>query len=202
MLLAEKLARQIGERTLFRDLSLSLDAGETVVIRAPSGAGKTLLLRSLAWLDPPAAGRLTLDGRTPVEWGAPEWRARVTYVAQRPPKLTGTAAEWLAAVAEIKSQCARSASDPRAHTEEWGLAPGVWEQPFGELSGGEQQRVALAVALSRQPQVLLLDEPTSALDLDVARRVEATLAGRAKIWVTHDAAQTERIGGRVMELAP
>jgi ABC-type iron transport system FetAB ATPase subunit len=202
VLVANKLTRRINGRILFRDLSFTVDRGDTLVVHAPSGAGKTLLLRLLAWLDPPDDGGVTLEGRTPVEWGVPSWRAHVTYVAQRPPRVIGTAATWLAAVAELAVQRARSTSDAREHAATWGLPASIWEQPFAELSGGEQQRLALAVALSREPDVLLLDEPTSALDVDVARRVEASLRGRTLVWVTHDATQTGRVGGRVLELAP
>ena len=197
MLVAENLTRRVNGRTLFEGLSFTVDRGEALVVRAPSGAGKTLLLRLLAWLDPPDAGGVTLTGKSPVEWGVPLWRSRVTYVAQRPPKLTGTAADWLADVADLASQRQRGASDAREHALAWGLPAGAWEQPFSELSGGEQQRVAMAIALSREPDVLLLDEPTSALDLDVAERVEASLRGRTLVWVTH---QSTRIGGRVLEL--
>jgi len=202
MLVAENLTRTVNGRTLFRDLSFTVERGETLVVRAPSGAGKTLLLRLLAWLDPLEDGGVTLAGKTPVEWGVPVWRSRVTYVAQRPPKMNDTAAAWLTAVTELASQRDRNTSDAHAHAASWGLPAQAWGQPFSELSGGEQQRVAMAIALSREPDVLLLDEPTSALDLDVAKRVEASLRGRTLVWVTHDAVQAERIGGRVLELVP
>jgi ABC-type iron transport system FetAB ATPase subunit len=143
-----------------------------------------------------------LDGRTPETWGVPVFRSRVTYVAQRPPQLAGTAAAWLAAVSELTAQRGRQTSDARIHGEAWGLPASAWDQPFSELSGGEQQRVAMAIALSREPDVLLLDEPTSALDLEVAKRVESSLRGRTLLWVTHDDPQTERVGGRVLELVP
>jgi len=68
------------------------------------------------------------------------------------------------------------------------------------LSGGEAQRAALAVAVSRKPTVLLLDEPTSALDPATMAEVEASLAGQTAIWVTHDDAQAERLGGRRLSL--
>ncbi len=202
MLTAHDLTRRVNGRTLFADLSFALEDGESLLVRAPSGAGKTLLLRLLAWLDAPDRGAVRLRGRTPEEWGVPAFRARVTYVAQRPPRITGTAEDWLAAVAGLTGQRGRTPGDARAYGEAWGLADDVWRQSFAELSGGEQQRVALAVALSREPEVLLLDEPTSALDLDVAVRVEESLGGRTRVWVTHDDAQAERVGGRIVELSP
>ncbi|OGR11113.1 MAG: hypothetical protein A2341_21875 [Deltaproteobacteria bacterium RIFOXYB12_FULL_58_9] len=82
------------------------------------------------------------------------------------------------------------------------MAKENWQQPFAKLSGGEQQRLLLAMALSQEPDVLLLDEPTSALDAAVVDTVERTLRGCTAVWVTHDAEQARRVGTRVMELSP
>lgn len=202
MLKADRLTRRVNGRALFQGLSFVVERGESLVVRAPSGAGKTLLLRLLAWLDPPEGGAVTLAGKSPVEWGVPTYRSRVTYVAQRPPKVVGSARDWLASVTELATQRGRNPGDATEHALSWGLPAAAWQQPFSELSGGEQQRVALALALSREPDVLLLDEPTSALDLDVAMRVESSLRGRTLVWVTHDQAQTERVADRVLELGP
>ncbi len=185
---------------MFEDFSLTLDAGESVVIEAPSGAGKTLLLRLLAWLEPPDQGMVRLDGRTPSEWGVPEWRSRVTYVAQRPSVLNGTPAEHAAHVARLVAQRSRGARDPIEIGLRWDLPAAVWSRPWARLSGGEQQRAALAISLSRQPDVLLLDEPTSALDADAAGKVEQDLRGRQLIWVTHDATQAKRVADRAVGL--
>lgn len=84
-----------------------------------------------------------------------------------------------------------------------GLDPAVvLEQQWKSLSGGQAQRLSLAVAAALRPSVLLLDEPTSALDPDSARRVEAAVksCGAAVLWVTHDEAQPARVGGRQLEL--
>lgn len=194
------LTRRLGDRTLFEDFSLTLEGGESVALKAPSGAGKTVLLRLLAWLEPPDHGTVRLDGRTPSEWGVPAWRRRVTYVAQRPAVLNGTPAEHASQVARLAAQRSREASDPIEIASRWGLPPEVWSRPWARLSGGEQQRAALAIALSRQPEVLLLDEPTSALDDEAAARVEADLRGRQLVWVTHDAAQACRVADRVVGL--
>jgi len=172
--------------------------GDVLVVRGPSGCGKTCLLRLLAWLDAPDEGRVTLGERGPADIGAPWWRRRVAYVPQTPPALQGTPAEFLARVGTFRTGNARR--DPVGIAEGWGLPPSTWDQPWSRLSGGERQRALLALGLCGDPEVLLLDEPTSALDDEATAAVEATLSGRTAVWVTHDAAQADRVATNVLEL--
>jgi len=197
---AHGLTRRVGERVLFSDLSLTVNRGEVVVVQAPSGAGKTLLLRLLAWLDPADAGSVELEGVSPPRMGVPTWRSRVVYVGQRPAPLRGCALDFLREVQGFASH--RRGRDAVEIAQGWGMAKENWQQPFAKLSGGEQQRLLLAMALSQEPDVLLLDEPTSALDAAVVDTVERTLRGCTAVWVTHDAEQARRVGTRVMELSP
>ena len=199
-LTVHSLSVRVGDRTLFTDLSLSLKTGDLLVLQGPSGSGKSLLLRAIAYLIEPTSGTLTLAGRGPEEWGVPAWRSEITYVPQRPASLATTPAAHHALIAELAAQRARPASDPIALAESWGLPCETWDKSWTTLSGGEAQRVALAIAISRQPSVLLLDEPTSALDPVSTAKVEASLADRTVIWVTHDTAQAERLGGRRISL--
>jgi len=189
-----------GARLLFDGLDLELQPGQAWVIRAPSGSGKTLLLRMLATLDPLESGVLTLGGRPPQEWGSPQWRVRVSYVAQTPAVLPGTPSDAMDQLRALGVQRHRPADDPIALACQWGLPETAWAQPWSELSGGERQRVALAIALSRRPDVLLLDEPTSALDVEARDAVEATLRGRTLLCAAHDVDQAQRLGAQVLEL--
>ncbi len=194
------LRKVMGDRTLFEGLSFAVRPRQRVVVRGPSGAGKTRLLRLLAALDRPDGGSLALDGRSPDQWGCTAWRTAVTYVAQRTPTLSGTPAEHRDLVARFAAQRGRPAEDPVALAEAWGLPGEAWGRPWSSLSGGEAQRAALAVAVARRPAVLLLDEPTSALDPESQALVEATLADRTAVWVTHDPHQAERVATDVLEL--
>ncbi|KAJ1732051.1 hypothetical protein LPJ72_003622 [Coemansia sp. Benny D160-2] len=191
---------------LFYDVGFTLHAGEVIAVRGPSGVGKTTILRCIAQLTTCEAGVCTLQtakgSKTPQELGVPQWRAEVMYVPQRPAQMAGTPLDFVDMVNSFRVQTARDHYDPVEIAEDWGIAAELWEKKWPELSGGEQQRIALAVALSCDPQVLLLDEPTSALDPESTLMVEDTLASRTCIWITHDDNQAKRIASRVLELHP
>lgn len=200
MLQAEGLCRRIENAALFEGLCLSLEAGERLVVRGPSGSGKSLLLRSLAGIDPLDAGTLSLDGRGLLEWGGPAWRAEVLYVHQTPPVLPGSPASLWEGLRGLAIQRERTHGDPKTVAEALALTPAAWTREWSVLSGGERQRAALAIAVAAAPRVLLLDEPTAALDDSARELAEAVLAEHTAIWVSHDAEQASRIGARTLDL--
>eukprot|EP00879_Flechtneria_rotunda_P006770 GHRR01007114.1.p1 GENE.GHRR01007114.1~~GHRR01007114.1.p1 ORF type:complete len:187 (+),score=64.26 GHRR01007114.1:640-1200(+) len=130
------------------------------------------------------------------------WRAQVMYVHQSRVNYKGTPAELFALVESFGSQRGKKRGDLKAVIRDLGLQPGVLNQPWPELSGGQAQRVSLALAIALQPKVLLLDEPTSACDQEATVRVEAALkeCSSAIVWVTHDNQQPHRVGGKILEL--
>ncbi|KAK9843236.1 hypothetical protein WJX74_009070 [Apatococcus lobatus] len=196
------LQRSVAGHAILTGLSFQVRIGEVLFIRGASGVGKSLLLRALAYLDPIEGGVLTLEGRTPEQLGVPKWRARVTYVPQTRVLNKGTPSELYFAAQQFKAQKGRPRSDLPAIIHDLGLEPGVLNQQWSELSGGQAQRVVLALALALQPKILLLDEVTSALDHDAVLKVEKVLkaCGAALIWVTHNDTQPARVGGRVLVL--
>jgi putative ABC transport system ATP-binding protein len=168
--------------------SLALAAGECVAVKGPSGAGKTLLLRAIADLDP-NQGLVSLEGRDRSTIPGPEWRRLVGYMPAEPGWWAETVGEhfgdWTAA----------------AVVTNLGLSEEAKSWPIARLSTGERLRLALVRALIMQPKVLLLDEPTAALDAASVAAVESLIAiriraGLAVLWVTHDADQAGRIARR------
>jgi len=174
---------------ILKPASLALAAGECIAVWGPSGAGKTLLLRAIADLDP-NHGLVSLEGRDRSTIPGPEWRRLVGYVPAEPGWWAETVGEhfgdWTAASAVLTNL-----GFPE-EAKSWSIA---------RLSTGERLRLALVRALILRPKVLLLDEPTSALDAASVAAVESLIvtrmrAGLAVLWVTHDADQASRIGRR------
>ncbi|KAJ2220759.1 hypothetical protein IWW45_009035 [Coemansia sp. RSA 485] len=196
-----------GSDHLFYDVNFDLHENQVLVVRGPSGVGKTTILRCIAQLTPHDAGICSLVTKgdkylTPSQIGIPKWRADVMYVPQRPAQLAGTPLDFVDMVNSFHVQEGREHYDPVEIAEDWGIGQEMWDKKWPELSGGEQQRIALAVALSCDPKVLLLDEPTSALDPQSTLLVEETLAQRTCVWITHDDAQAKRIASRVLTIHP
>lgn len=171
--------------------SLDLAAGECVAIRGPSGAGKTLLLRALADLDP-NAGEVVLDDQARDAMPAPSWRRLVTYVASEPGWWADTVgahfADWPTAAPLLVAL---------------GLPQNCGDWPIARLSSGERQRLGLIRAMIQEPRVLLLDEPTSSLDEGGTVAVEALIdqfqgRGGSALWVTHDPGQARRVASRCL----
>jgi ABC-2 type transport system ATP-binding protein len=193
VLLAEGLTKRYGDREALRSVSLSAARGELVAIIGPNGAGKTTLLSILAGIQEPDAGSVD---RAPGEIG---WVPQQAAVYS---KLT--VAENLLLFARLEK-----AEDPAAEVERMleltGLADRAGDQ-VGVLSGGNRQRVNIAIGLLGRQPILLLDEPSSALDPRQRERVwdfVLSLAGggTAVVYSTHDIAEAERHANRVVVLA-
>jgi putative ABC transport system ATP-binding protein len=199
-----------GEATVraLRDVDLDVHPGEVIVVLGPSGSGKTTLLNVMGAIEPATAGRVILGGQDLAGAGA-ELLARVrrdtvSFVFQFFNLIaTLTAAENVRLIAELTSRAPRAEID--AAVAETLVAVGLAgraEHFPGQLSGGEQQRAAIARALVTGPRLLLCDEPTGALDLETGRAVlgllqdQATHAGRSVVIVTHNsgvAAMADRV---------
>ncbi|MDE5440845.1 ATP-binding cassette domain-containing protein [Bradyrhizobium sp. CSA207] len=183
-----------GLKRLHISVSFDLQDSECVALQGPSGVGKTLLLRSIADLDP-NEGTVKLDGTLREAMPAPAWRKRVTYLAAEP--------GWWS---DIVQDHFSGWDDALPLVTRLGLPPSCGPWPVQRLSTGERQRLGLVRALMLQSRVLLLDEPTSALDSASVAAVESLIAervsnGTSVVWSTHDDAQASRVGSRVFVMS-
>lgn len=194
---AEGLGFAAGGVEIIRGLDLLLEPGAPTLILGPNGAGKSVLLRLLHGLLRPTAGAL--------RWSLPEAEARrrQAMVFQRPVMLRRSALANVAYPLRLAGMPGAEAA-ARAALERVGLAA-LADRPARLLSGGEQQRLALARAWALAPEVLFLDEPTAALDPAATRQVEEIVAaiaagGTKVVMTTHDLGQARRLAGDVLLL--
>ncbi len=177
LLQAQGISRRhpAGGHWLLDHVSLEIRAGERAVVSGPSGAGKTLLMRAVAMLDPLDAGTVLWQDRKIFREAVPQYRASVIYCHQRPAMLAATVEEALRRPYALKIHRAKKFARPwiLERLARLGRQESFLGQPVANLSGGEMQMVALLRAVQLDPQVLLLDEPTAALDPKTSAEVEA-----------------------------
>ncbi len=190
---------------ILQDVSVAVERGGALTLMGPSGSGKSTLLRCLNRLVEPTAGTVRFDGRDIRSLDPRELRRRAALVMQTPVLFEGTVRDNLRL---RPADTPGDFADARlgAGLAEVGLEPAVLDRDAATLSGGEKQRVTLARALLRDPQVLLLDEPTSALDPPNVTRVVEVIArlrearGLSLIAVTHQPELARRLGGGLLYL--
>jgi tungstate transport system ATP-binding protein len=193
----EKLEFTSGKLQLIRDISVTIDSPGTTVLMGPNGAGKSLLLRLMHGLLEPGAGKVLWNDAQP----GSEVRSRQAMVFQRPVLLRRSVLANLEFVLQQRKLPVKR-DDCNELLHRVGLE-GLQDRPARLLSGGEQQRLAVARALAIRPQVLFMDEPTSSLDPSSTAVIETiireTAAARVKIFfVTHDIGQGRRLANDVM----
>jgi putative ABC transport system ATP-binding protein len=187
-------------------ICIELRAGDRLAIIGPSGAGKTVLLRAIAMLDPIEEGTIHLRGRAIPPDAIPQYRSEVVYLHQRPALLDGSVATNLEHPYSLKVHRTKRFDRDRIVALLGGLGrdEGFLDKSGRDLSGGEAQIVALLRAIQLDPAVLLLDEPTASLDQGAARAIEGLAGrwleedsgGRAVVWISHDPEQARRVGTR------
>jgi osmoprotectant transport system ATP-binding protein len=209
MIELRNLTKRYGSTTAVDDLSLTVAAGEMLVLLGGSGSGKTTTLKMINRLIEPTAGHVRIDGVDAARMPPYLLRRRIGYVFQRIglfPHMT--IAENIAVTPELvrwpRARIASRVDELLALVE---LDPAaVRDRRPSELSGGEQQRVGVARALAAEPRVMLLDEPFGALDaltrdhlqesfVRIRRALDLTV-----IFVTHDLVEAMLLGDRIAVL--
>ena len=203
----EDLNKWFGDFHVLRDINMSVNRGEVVVVIGPSGSGKSTLIRCINRLEEHQQGRIFVDGTelTDDVRNIDLIRRETGMVFQQFnlfPHLSVMANITLAPVRVRKWK--RSEAEERAmfYLEKVGIPEQAQKYP-GQLSGGQQQRVAIARALTMGPKVMLFDEPTSALDPEVIGEVLEVMVNLARegmtmCVVTHEMGFAREVGHRVI----
>jgi tungstate transport system ATP-binding protein len=196
-LILDNVSLTARDVTILDRLSLTLSAGAPTMLVGPNGSGKSSLMRVAMGLVTPTGGHVTYGGRT----GVPPVRRAIVF--QRPVMLRRSAAANLTyalAAAGVK----RAERDAAAQEllDRVGLGH-LGDRPARRMSGGEQQRLAIARALAKDPEILFLDEPTASLDPAATKATEDIIAGIAArgikiVMATHDLGEARRLGGEIV----
>ncbi|BDH14939.1 ATP-binding cassette domain-containing protein [Streptomyces hygroscopicus] len=192
----EKLSKAFGNRTLWSDVTFTVGRGEMVALVGPSGSGKSTLLNCLGLLDMPSAGAIRHEGKDVTRFGRREIRRFrrdiLGYLFQNYALMENAtvATNLKVAVTPRQASQGKTSTSIAEALDRVGLA-GREQEKIYHLSGGEQQRVALARLMVKEPALVLADEPTGALDhahttmvVDILR--EMSKAGCAVVIATHN----------------
>jgi tungstate transport system ATP-binding protein len=193
----EAICVRAGAVDILREVTLEIGAGAPTLLLGPNGSGKSTLIRVGMCLVAPGMGRITFGGRASAN------AVRSAIVFQKPVMLRRSAGANIAFALSAAGRPTDAATIARLLAQV-GLA-GMEDRPARRLSGGEQQRLALARALARAPEVLFLDEPTASLDPAATKSVEDIIArisaeGVKIVMATHDLGQARRLAGDVVFL--
>jgi glutamate transport system ATP-binding protein len=199
--------KHFGDLHVLQDISLTVAAGEVVVVVGPSGSGKSTLCRTINRLEPIDSGDIAIDGQAlPVEGAAlARHRANVGMVFQ---SFNLFAHRSILDNVTLAPRKVRGTSRREAEVEAMALLErvGIQEKAHqfpAQLSGGQQQRAAIARALAMHPKVMLFDEPTSALDPEMVSEVLDVMVslaseGMTMVVVTHEMGFARRAADRVI----
>ncbi|MGB5987793.1 MAG: ABC transporter ATP-binding protein [Desulfobacterales bacterium] len=203
----EQISKRFGSVVALRDVNLHLPHGRLVCFLGPSGCGKTTLLRLIAGLEPPSAGRILLDGEDITQTPAHKRNFGMVFqsLALFPHLSVG---ENIAYSLKIRKVGRDGRAQRIAELLELVQLPEMADRHVAQLSGGQRQRVAIARALAVDPRLFLLDEPLSALDAKLREEMQVELRmlqqrlGITTIVVTHDQREAMTMSDLVVVMGP
>jgi len=201
----QNIYKKFGKRVSARDLNLDIREGEFFTILGPSGSGKSTVLRMIAGLEIPDSGEVLVHGRNVTKM--PPWHRQIGMVFQHYANFPHLNVEQNIAYGLRRLRLTKQAQKDRV-SELLALVgmQGFESRHVAQLSGGEQQRIAIARALAPRPDILLLDEPLSALDEKIRREMQHELreiqqsTGTTFIYVTHDQEEALTMSDRIAVL--
>ena len=196
-----------GERTVIRDLTLSIEKGEFVTIIGPSGCGKTTLLKMVNALMTPVSGDIFVDGKNIRDSDLTALRRNIGYAIQGNVLFPHMSVEKnIAFVPNLLNK--RDKERTRQAVRKWikmvGLEESMLSRYPNQLSGGQQQRVGIARALAASPEILLMDEPFGAVDEITRASLQDEIlrifreTGITILFVTHDIHEALKLGTKVL----
>lgn len=198
LLNAEKISKGYSDRQLLDGCSLAVGQGDKIGLIGVNGTGKSTLLKVMAGVDFPDSGTVTRSGGVRVAYlpQNPEFAPETTVLQQ---VMTGVAIDKARA---REAKVVQQADEYQCKSILTQLGLSDYDQPIGQLSGGQKRRVALACALAAESEVLILDEPTNHIDSEMVDWLESYLKRyqRAILMVTHDRYFLERVVNRIVEL--
>ena len=198
-----------GSKLVVEDISLALRPGQVLTLLGPNGSGKSTLLRTIAGLHPMAGGQITVDGVPVKELTRRQMAQKITYMPQSRtiPNITARKmvlhgrGPYLSYPRRYRKEDYEAARRAMERSDAWELA----DSPVQSLSGGQRQKVYLAMAMAQETQTILMDEPTTYLDIQhqlslmtVAQRMAGQ--GTAVVLVLHDLCLALRFSDRCVLL--
>lgn len=206
MIKLENVNKDFGGINVLKDINLTVNKGEKLVVIGPSGSGKSTLIRCMNYLEEPTLGKVTVDGYDlKFKKSLSKVRQYTAMVFQQfnlYPHMTVLDNLTLAPM-KLQNVSKKEAEESGLkYLERVGLKDKAYSYP-SQLSGGQQQRVAIARALNMHPKIMLFDEPTSALDPEMIQEVLDVLVGLSKenitmVVVTHEMGFAKQVADRII----
>ena len=200
------LNKYFGDLHVLKDINLTVEAGEKLVVIGPSGSGKSTLIRCIDWLEEPTTGEVLIDGQLVTKKNhlemARKYSSMVFQQFNLYPNMTVLGNLTLAPIKLQKKSKEEATKTAMAALERVGLAQKAGEYPQN-LSGGQQQRVAIERAMCTKQPIILFDEPTSALDPEMIQEVldvmiELAHENITMVCVTHEMNFAKQVADRVI----